>query len=170
MNKISAVYKITNKITGECYVGSSKNVYSRWANHKCPSTWKKHSNNRMYQDMQKYGVEQFHFEIIVPAAPTRLKVCEQEFIDIYHPTYNSYRANTGIDCDEYDRQYYQKYRNDRLEYQKQYDAEHKVERREYMREYMREYTREHYKQHKDEWNEYQRQYRQRKKQQQIEAK
>ena len=33
MNKISAVYKITNTITGDFYIGSSKNVKKRWTNH-----------------------------------------------------------------------------------------------------------------------------------------
>ena len=42
MNKISAVYKIVNTITGDCYIGSSKDVKHRWANHKCPSKWREH--------------------------------------------------------------------------------------------------------------------------------
>lgn len=161
MNKISAVYKITNKITGECYVGSSKNVYSRWANHKCPSTWKKHLNNRMYQDMQKYGVEQFYFEIIVPAAPTHLKICEQEFIDIYHPTYNNNRANTGIDTSDMNeyrkqlqKQYREEHREEFNEYHRQYlqaNKEYNEEHREYCRKWAKEhrdYFRNYYKQHK----------------------
>lgn len=34
MNKISAVYKITNTITNDFYIGSSKNVKVRWIDHK----------------------------------------------------------------------------------------------------------------------------------------
>lgn len=37
MNKISAVYKIVNKVTGDFYIGSSKDVKRRWIQHKCPS-------------------------------------------------------------------------------------------------------------------------------------
>lgn len=140
MNKISAVYKITNKITGECYVGSSKNVYSRWANHKCPSTWKTRPNNRMYQDMQKYGVDNFKFEIIVPAAPTHLKMCEQEFIDIYHPKYNSNKANIGTTVSQADD--YAEYHRQYLQANKQYNEEHK------------EYCREWNKQHRDYFKKY----------------
>lgn len=33
MNKISGVYKITNTITGDSYIGSSKNVKDRWKAH-----------------------------------------------------------------------------------------------------------------------------------------
>ena len=32
--KISAVYKITNKINGKFYIGSSTNIKQRWNSHK----------------------------------------------------------------------------------------------------------------------------------------
>ena len=53
MNKICGVYKITNVITGDFYIGSSKDVKHRWACHKCPSRWNRYPNSQMYQDMQK---------------------------------------------------------------------------------------------------------------------
>ena len=64
MKKVSGVYKITNTVTNDFYIGSSKNVRSRWVSHKCPSTWKKCPNNPMYLDMQKYGTDKFEFEIL----------------------------------------------------------------------------------------------------------
>lgn len=149
MNKISAVYKITNKITGECYVGSSKDVYRRWAAHKCPSNWKAQPNNRMYQDMQKYGVDQFKFEIIVPAAPTHLKICEQEFIDIYKPTYNSNRANIGIIVSQADN--YNEYHRQYLQANREYNAEHAEYCRRWAKEH-RSYFKKWYKEHKSKAN------------------
>lgn len=92
MNKISAVYKIVNTVTGDFYVGSSKDVMSRWACHKCPSTWKQRPNNQMYQDMKKYGVDKFRFQILAPVMPEYLTQLEQEFMDMLHPTYNSNNA------------------------------------------------------------------------------
>ena len=92
MNKISAVYKIVNTVTNDCYVGSSKNVMKRWADHKCPSTWKEYPNSPLYQDMQRYGVENFRFQILCPVMSERLKQVEQELIDLIQPTYNNYRA------------------------------------------------------------------------------
>lgn len=59
MEKISGVYKITNTVTNDFYIGSSKDVNKRGANHKCPSTWKKCPNNPMYLDMKKYGIDKF---------------------------------------------------------------------------------------------------------------
>ena len=92
MEKISAVYKIVNEVTGDFYVGSSKNVYSRWANHKCPSRWKGNPNNLMYQDMKKYGIDKFRFQILCPVMPECLNQVEQELIEMLNPTYNSKNA------------------------------------------------------------------------------
>ena len=97
MKKISGVYKIENTITGDCYVGSSKDVNKRWAAHKCPSSWKRHSNSPMYLDMQKYGTDKFDFQILVNVEPDQLKEKEQEFIEILQPTYNRNRAKVWDD-------------------------------------------------------------------------
>ncbi len=98
MEKISAVYQIKNKVTGERYVGSSVNVYNRWANHKKPSVWKKCSNSKLYKDMQEYGIESFMFAILAPVEPKYLRQVEQEFIEMLKPTYNNFRAY-GIDVE-----------------------------------------------------------------------
>ena len=100
---ISGIYKIINIITKDFYIGSSKNVKQRWINHKCPSTWKRHSNNPMYLDMQTYGVDEFDFQILEEVEIEQLKEKEQQFIEKMHPTYNSYNAK-GLDVDKYDNQ------------------------------------------------------------------
>ena len=115
--KISAVYRITNTITGDFYIGSSKNVKQRWAAHKCQSTWKNNSNNQMYIDMQKYGVEKFDFEVIEEAEEGKLKETEQQFIEKLKPTYNDRNAN-GWDIERY--KDYQK-SDKRKKYKKEYN-------------------------------------------------
>lgn len=90
--KICGVYKITNTITGDFYIGSSKNVKNRLAAHKCKSTWDRYSNNPMYLDMQKYGVDKFAFEILEEAEIEQLKEKEQQFIETLKPTYNQINA------------------------------------------------------------------------------
>lgn len=92
MRPISGVYKITNKITGDFYIGSSNDVKRRWAQHKSPSQWLDQPNSRLYNDMQKYGIENFRFQILVKVIPEFLKQKEQEFIEMLKPTYNNYRA------------------------------------------------------------------------------
>ncbi len=98
MERISAVYKIVNEVTGDFYIGSSKNVYRRWKAHKKPSTWKEHPNSKLYQDMQQYGVDKFEFQILVPVMPEYLKQVEQECIEMLNPTYNDRNAK-GLDVE-----------------------------------------------------------------------
>lgn len=92
MEKISAVYKIVNTVTGDSYVGSSKDVMRRWEAHKWPSLWKRYPNKPLYQDMQKYGVDKFMFQILAPVMPEYLTQVEQEFIEMLQPTYNRKNA------------------------------------------------------------------------------
>ena len=110
--KIIGVYKITNTVTGDFYIGSSNDVKRRCAEHKKPSTWKRFPNNQLYQDMQKYGLDKFDFQVIEEVEIEKLKETEQQFIETLKPTYNSNRAN-GLDIERYKE--YQK------EYQKEYE-------------------------------------------------
>lgn len=64
-NKISGIYKITNKITGDFYIGSSKNIKSRWINHKKPYTWKLYPRVKLYQAFLKYGLDNFTFDMLM---------------------------------------------------------------------------------------------------------
>ena len=98
--KISAVYKITNTVTGDFYVGSSKNVKLRWMQHKRLSVWNKHKNNPMYLDMKKFGVDKFELEILEEVEIEQLKEVEQQFIEKLQPTYNRNRAD-GWDVERY---------------------------------------------------------------------
>ena len=117
---ISGIYKITNTVTGDFYIGSSKDVKRRWAHHKCQSTWNKHPNNPMYLDMQKYGIENFEFEIFAEVEEDSLKEAEQQFIEKLQPTYNNYKAK-GWDFERY-KNYHKEYKkSDKYkEYQKEY--------------------------------------------------
>lgn len=96
--KISAVYKIVNTVTNECYIGSSKNFMQRLACHKCPSSWKQQPNNKLYQDFQKYGLDKFDFQILISIMPECLRAVEQDCIELMKPAYNNRNAN-GLDVE-----------------------------------------------------------------------
>lgn len=137
MEKISAVYKITNTITGDFYIGSSKDVKQRWACHKYQSRWKKCSNNPMYLDMQKYGTDKFELQILAEVEIDKLKEIEQKFIELLKPTYNSIRAD-GWDVErrkKYMKEYEKsdKYKKYKKEYHKEYNKSDK--RKKYKKEY-----------------------------------
>ena len=89
---IIGIYKITNTITGDFYIGSSKDVKRRWRDHKCQSRWNKYPNNPMYQDMKQYGTDKFAFEILAEVEADKLKEKEQEFIETLNPIYNQMNA------------------------------------------------------------------------------
>ena len=110
--KISGIYKITNTITGDFYIGSSKNIKRRWESHKWKTTWKKYPNNPMYLDMQKYGLDKFDFQVIAEVEESFLKEKEQYFIETLKPTYNSCNAK-GLNVER------------RKKYQKEYDKSDK---------------------------------------------
>ena len=86
-NKIAGVYKITNTITGEFYIGSSNDVKRRWANHKSPSRWKQLPNSKLYKAMAQYGKDKFIFEVIEKT--DNLKEREQYWIEQLKPSYNN---------------------------------------------------------------------------------
>ena len=115
--KIIGIYKITNTITGDFYIGSSKNVKLRLAAHKSQSTWKNHPNNPMYLDMKKYGTDKFVFEILEEAEEEKLKEKEQQFIEKLQPTYNQMNAK-GLNIEK--RKEYEK-TDKRKQYHKEYD-------------------------------------------------
>ena len=150
MNKISGIYKITNTVTGDFYIGSSKNVKQRLAAHKCQSTLAQCPNNPMYLDMRKYGVDKFVFEILEVVEVEKLKEIEQQFIETLKPTYNDRNAN-GLNIEkknEYKKEYQKEYR--KTDKYKQYEKSDK--RKKAKKEYQKEY-------HKtDKYKEYQREY------------
>ena len=125
--KIIGIYKITNTITGDFYIGSSKDVKSRLAAHKCQSTWNNHPNNKLYQDMQKYGTDKFVFEILEEAKEEKLKEKEQHFIGTLNPTYNQMNAKgLNVERQKKSRKEYQKtdkYKEYKKKYKKEYDSQ-----------------------------------------------
>ena len=133
MKKISGIYKITNTVTGDFYIGSSKDVKQRLAQHKCPSRWNDNPNSPLYLDMRKYGIENFVFEVIEEAEESFLKEKEQQFIEMLKPTYNSNRAN-GLDF-ERRKKYCKEYKKSDKgkEYNKKYEKSDK--RKKYKKEY-----------------------------------
>jgi len=60
---LSGIYKITNQLNGKCYVGQSKNVYEREAEHFTALRRKRHPNKQMQKDWNKSN-RGFRFDVI----------------------------------------------------------------------------------------------------------
>lgn len=140
--KISGIYKITNNITGEFYIGSSKDIKQRWARHKSPSRWAKQPNSKLYQDMIHYSLNNFKFEILEET--DNLHEREQYWMDKLSPTYNSNRAQ-GLDENRLrknQKKYYEGHQKEKCAYGKKY--------REIHREELLTSKKEYYKSHQEE--------------------
>ena len=123
--KISGIYKITNTVTGDFYIGSSKDVKRRWNEHKCQSRWKQNPNNPLYNDMQKYGVDKFVFEVLEEVEENKLKEAEQQFIEKLQPTYNSNNAKgLNVERRKESKKKYEKI-DKRKKYKKEYNKSDK---------------------------------------------
>lgn len=90
MTKISGIYKITNNITGDFYIGSSNNIKIRWNDHKKHSKWLSRPGMKLYQAFIKYGLDNFLFEVLEET--DNLKEREQYYIEQLKPIYNNYNA------------------------------------------------------------------------------
>lgn len=144
MGKIIGIYIIINTITGDFYIGSSKDIKERWRHHKMPSIWNRYPNNKLYQDMKKFGVDKFEFQILAEAEPKKLKKTEQEFIETLKPTYNNRNAK-GWDTERYKerskerKKEYRKTHIDEInEYQKKYRKSDKFKKNN--KKYQNKYT------------------------------
>ena len=130
---ICGIYKIINTVTNDFYIGSSKNVKNRWMSHKKPSTWKRCTNNPMYQDMKKYGVDKFELQILEEAEVEQLKEKEQQFIETLKPIYNNNNAN-GLDIERRKESIRKYNKSDKYkEYKKEYQKSDKYKK--YKKEY-----------------------------------
>ena len=62
--KICGIYKIENKINHKIYIGQSNDIETRWTHHKWELNNHKHSNNHLQKAWDKFGEENFIFEIV----------------------------------------------------------------------------------------------------------
>lgn len=94
MKTIHGIYKITNKINQKSYIGSAagkRGVIDRWYQHKSQLKNKRHSNNFLQKAYNKYGAENFIYEIIEECSPELCLEREQFYLDLF----KSYDSNNG---------------------------------------------------------------------------
>lgn len=85
----SGIYKITNIINGKIYVGSAVNLITRQINHFSNLRKCKHCNILLQRAFNKYGEENFIFEILEEVKDkTKLLEREQYYLDLLGPKYN----------------------------------------------------------------------------------
>ncbi len=92
-DNIIGVYQIKNLITNKYYIGSSiLSLKRRGAIHKCKLIKGNHHSNKLQNSFNKYGINNFDFEIIEKCNKENCIEREQYYIDLY----DSY--NNGYNC------------------------------------------------------------------------
>ena len=81
---VCGIYKITNRATGEIYIGQSINIAQRWKTHiKCGLGIDASSTNKLYNVMQHTGVWNFTFEVLQKCSRDKLNEKEKFWIEMY---------------------------------------------------------------------------------------
>lgn len=94
--KMIGIYKITNIKNNKVYIGSSKDVEKRIYNHKLRLKYGIHINKHLQSSYNKYGKENFKFEILVQIKEFILRKAEQFYINKYQSINPKYGYNKAV--------------------------------------------------------------------------
>lgn len=89
---VSGIYMIWNSVSQKYYIGSSINVHYRWKKHQRLLLLGTHTNIKLQNTYNKYGIQTFEFFVLelVPDK-TQLLIREQYWIDFIPPIFNIVR-------------------------------------------------------------------------------
>lgn len=94
----TGIYKITNIITEQCYIGQAIDIYKRWSQHaKCGLGIDTPPGNKLYKAIQEYGLENFTFEVLTECNAIELDEKEKYFISLYQADIFGYNGTKGND-------------------------------------------------------------------------
>jgi len=86
--KIIGIYEIKNLINNKIYIGSSSNINKRKIAHFSYLRRNNHPNKHLQNSCNKYGIENFDFNILEICRMDNVIEKEQFYIDNYKPEYN----------------------------------------------------------------------------------
>ena len=93
LNNKSGIYQIRNIINNKIYIGSTKNLNRRRKEHFGLLRLNKHCNTKLQNSFNKYGKENFIFEVVEFCEIEYLTECEQYWIDKLNVFKNGYNEN-----------------------------------------------------------------------------
>lgn len=95
--KICGIYKIENLINGKVYVGQSVDVFNRWKQHQNQLENNTHYNTHLLRAYNKYGVENFQYELLEECDLHSLNEREMYWISHYDSLNSGYNQTSGGD-------------------------------------------------------------------------
>lgn len=131
--KKCGIYMLTNMVTGEKYIGQSRDIVKRIYYHKHDA--ERNKPMKISKAIAEYGMENFKSEILIECSLDELDKYEKDFIDKYNPEYNLNRGGrkSYISCrrltdeeKEVCRQAAKKQWADMPEEQKEYVKQHQL--------------------------------------------
>jgi group I intron endonuclease len=93
------IYKITNTLNNDFYIGSTQNFIKRYYTHINHIRTNKQSCTKLIRAINKYGENNFKFEIIEECQKDQIIIREQYYLDTLLPQYNIAKiagSNVGI--------------------------------------------------------------------------
>ena len=88
------IYKITNKITNQCYIGQSIDIARRWRAHRQAAKDQK-TETPLYKAIEEYGINNFEFTVLVECQPKELNSLEKYYISKFDSYNNGYNQTSG---------------------------------------------------------------------------
>lgn len=93
---ICGIYKITNLLTEQCYIGQSVNISDRWKQHcKCGLGIEASATNVLYNSMQRDKIWNFTFELLEECPKELLNEKERFWINMYQSNMFGYNSTKG---------------------------------------------------------------------------
>ena len=153
VKKVRGIYKVTNKVNGKVYIGQSVDIGRRWRTHMTAK-----DDIYFHKAIQKYGVENFEWEVIEQCKKSELDERESYWIEYYDSFNKGYNCTKGGDggpvmhgednpewkggvssdedyCRQYSKQYYQANKEQKKQYFKQHYEANKEKVKQQMKEY-----------------------------------
>lgn len=102
--RCTGIYKITNKISGKCYIGQAVDIRARLQDHV--SSYKRGKQVVLYEAIRKYGINNFEVTILViintfgktqDEIKKELNAQESFYINLYNSYKNGYNMTPGGD-------------------------------------------------------------------------
>ena len=92
ISKLKGIYQIKNTITNEIYIGSAASSFTkRWSRHRKDLRFNQHSNTKLQNSYNKYGVNSFEYSILEVCSKEDCIIKEQYYIDTFNPGFNILR-------------------------------------------------------------------------------
>lgn len=94
---ITGIYKITNQLNQQCYIGQARDISKRFKEHaKCGLGIDTPQNNKLYKAMLEDGLENFSWEVLEKCPIDQLNEKETYYISAYQSYNFGYNSNSGI--------------------------------------------------------------------------